>query len=349
MYWNTSYNEKVPKKDEDVVVHEISSEAHIVGGAEFYGENILVGSIADKQISAPFYHQVKLRFNRNTDYSVATATTKGYYHPDGVAGEFTALMSLCFRTRFYHVSTVGGELSSKGIQWRENNTFLRVVPPTYIDSFVFGKQERSYLDFQVFMEKIATIPEEYHRSIISAASNYNLALREIGIDHEMVFVRLVSAIEAFSTDFVLNTKDDPLSSQSVHEILENFSGEIRSELELSLQARKSRLKFTRFLETYSKGYFKGGNHSAKHTKIKKAQLGQVSKTIYAARSKYLHSGERMYLSQAFAGTKYDTDPSSAMYMGGRKFLGKDKLPNIEFFEGLVRHCILQKINELASS
>lgn len=349
MYWNNDYKHKVKKKNLGITVIEMASEAHITGGAEYFNDNILIGPVADGELEPLNYYQVKLTHDKDAKYDIKKASSRGYYHLDGTAGEFTSLMAIYFQARFYHVSTTYGNLTARSIQGRHKNTILRVEPPKYIDTVVFGKHERNFTGFQRFIKTIDSIPEEYHRSIVSAASNYNLALREIGIDHEMVFVRLVSAIEAFSSHLVLDPKDDPLLSVDISKLLSMLDKDVKDELLASLEARKSRLKFTRFLETYSKGYFKGGNHSAKHTKIKRSQLGDVSKAVYTARSKYLHSGERMYLSTALQGTKYDTDPSSGMYIGMRKFTEKEKLPNIHFFESLVRHCILSKIEELSSS
>lgn len=311
-------------------------------------EIFLIGPIADGTNDTLNYHQVKLVSNKEAKYDITKATKDGYYHPDGVAGEFASLMALFYRTRFYHVATTYGELTSRSIQGRHKNTVLRNRPAKEIDTYVFGNHERNFKEFENFMASIDSIPEEHHRAIISAASNYNLALRENGIDHEVVFVRLVSAVEAFSNSFELKPKDDPLSQVAIEDLLKGLEGEIKQELLTSLQARKSRMKFTRFLEKYSTGYFKGGSHAARHTKIKRAQLGEVSKAVYTARSKYLHTGERMYLSHVFPGTKFDTDPTSGMTIGQRKFTEKEKLPTIQFFEGLVRHCLLAKIEELKS-
>jgi gamma-glutamylcyclotransferase (GGCT)/AIG2-like uncharacterized protein YtfP len=60
-----------------------------------------------------------------------------------------------------------------------------------------------------------------------------------------------------------------------------------------------------------------------------------------ARSKYLHAGEPMFLSQPFkAGEKWDTDPTSGMIADNRSFAADQKLPYGFFFEGLVRQCLL---------
>lgn len=349
MYWNNDYRYRVKKGDAQVTVHELASETHITGTTEYFNGNILIGPIADETASDMHYYQLKLVHDKNAKYDVTKSSPNGYYHPDGVAGEIVSLLSLFFRARFYHLSSTYGNLTKMSIQGRNRNEILRVNAPKHIDEAVLGRNKRNFVDFIPYLETIESIPEAHHRAIISAATNYNLALREIGIDHEMVFVRLVSAIEAFSSDFVLRPKNNPLKSEDINNLLKTVNKETKGEILAALETRKSRLKFTRFLEQYSSGYFKGGNYKAKHTKITKPQLETLSKAVYSARSKYLHSGERMYLSQAFPGMKFDTDPSVGMTIGMREFKEKDKLPNIEFFEGLVRHCILNKIDELATT
>jgi hypothetical protein len=92
---------------------------------------------------------------------------------------------------------------------------------------------------------------------------------------------------------------------------------------------------------HSSGFFKGGNLKAKHLKIRRAGLGKVLGTIYAARSNYLHAGEPMFLSQPIkGGEKWDTDPTIGMIADNRSFTAGQKLPYAFFFEGLVRHCLL---------
>ncbi len=159
----------------------------------------------------------------------------------------------------------------------------------------------------------------------------------------MVFIRLVSAIEALSKDMVLNRKDDTLEEQQIKDVLaqSNLSTEHKNELKNIFAVRKSRKKFTRFIEQHSSGFFKGGNFKAKHLKIKRANLGKVLNIIYRARSKYLHAGEPMFLSQPIkGGEKWDTDPTFGMIVDNRSFTARQKLPYTSFFEGLVRQCLL---------
>ena len=159
----------------------------------------------------------------------------------------------------------------------------------------------------------------------------------------MVFIRLVSAIETLSTDMPLDQMDDKLENQGVTDLIEHSTlpKELKGELKTVFDVRKSRKKFIRFIAQHAGGFFKGGNFKAKHLKVKRANLGKALNVIYTARSKYLHPGEPMFLSQPIkGGEKWDTDPRAGMIVGNRSFTASQKLPHTSFFEGLVRHCLL---------
>ena len=159
----------------------------------------------------------------------------------------------------------------------------------------------------------------------------------------MVFIRLVSAIEVLSKSETLNRKDDTLEEQEIAKLIasSNLSSEQKKELKRAFDVRKSGKKFIRFIERYSSRFFKGGNFEAKRLKIKRADLGEVLKVIYKARSDYLHSGRPMFLSRLVkGGEKWDTDPILGIWVDSRRFDAAQKLPYAHFFEGLVRHCLL---------
>ena len=120
----------------------------------------------------------------------------------------------------------------------------------------------------------------------------------------------------------------------------------KEKLKKTFENRKSKARFITFIEKHSSGYFKGGNYKAKHCKIPKKQLSKVLRTIYDARSSYLHNGEPMYLSQPMhGGEKWDTDPSMGMIVDNRSFSASQKLPFTYFFEGLVRQCLLNFLKQ----
>jgi hypothetical protein len=182
-----------------------------------------------------------------------------------------------------------------------------------------------------------------------ACYHYARALREFGIDEEMVFIRLVSAIEAVIKWTKLQERDDLFNGKHFNDIIrsEALSNQERRELKKLFDVRKTQLRFKRFIEYYSKGFFKGGNFKAPHTRIRKADLNKTLDAIYSSRSKYLHEGETMYLSMPMrGGDKWDTDPTFGMVIDNRQFPGDQKMPYSSFFQRLVRHCLLEFINDI---
>lgn len=347
MYWNHDLSLALPSGENEDEYFELLSEAHITGTTDYFSENLIMGPFIQQHVRSPHSYQVRVRFPKDAKftYNPDDATTDGYYHPGGIADELCSLLSLHFRARFYHVSTTSGGISATEASWRTVNQIHRNTVPKHWDRMVFGDQPRNFSTFTDFLGVIEKVPEEHHLSIMKAASNYNAALRQIGIDPEMVFVKLVSAIEVLSKDFVLSKKDDSLVSLND---TSQWTPQQQTDLAVLIENRKVRRKFIRFIEKYSKGYFKGGRYKAPHLMITRAQLPKILGVIYDARSAYLHAGESMYLSTPFEDFNWHLDGSVGMYVGKRKFEAKQHLPNIEFFEGLVRHCILGYIDELVS-
>ena len=162
---------------------------------------------------------------------------------------------------------------------------------------------------------------------------------------------MVSAVEALSKNLTLSRKDDALDEQRITDLIvqSSLSAEHKKDLQEIFDVRKLRKRFVRFTEQRSSGFFKGGNFKAKHLKIKRANLREVLSIIYTARSKYLHVGQPMFLSQPIkGGEKWDTDPTSGMIVDNRSFTAGQKLPYAYFFEGLVRHCLLNYLKANSS-
>jgi hypothetical protein len=121
----------------------------------------------------------------------------------------------------------------------------------------------------------------------------------------------------------------------------NSSAEAKTELQSIFDVRKSRKKFVRFVQENCSGFFKGGNVKACHLKIKEVNLPKILGIVYTARSKYLLAGEPMFLSTPIkGGEKWDIDPVTSIIADNRSYSTSQKLPYAYFFEGLVRHCLL---------
>lgn len=330
------------------VEYELGSECQIRGLLNYADQKIICASMSiEESRDGLWLYNLILHYPFGPHNHNRKADEKGYYFKDGILGELLALMSLFFRCRFYFISSrvlPGNPGLSMTI--KTEYPFVRVKCNPGIHPPLFESHNKNLAtDFKEFLDAAKTLDKKRHQDFILACHHYARAVKEVGVDSEMVFIRLVSAIEVLSKNVRLDRNDDALEEQEIANLLarSNLSSEHKKELQESFNNRKSRKKFTHFVEQYSGGFFKGGNFKAKRLKIKRAGLGEVLKTIYTARSKYLHAGEPMFLSKPIkGGEKWDIDPTAGMIADNRLFTStsSQKLPYAYFFEGLVRHCLL---------
>ncbi len=333
-----------------VVEYELGSECRIPGLLDYSDGRIICAPMSFEESRGGLWlynlvlHVPRDRHGHNLKRDLK-ADEKGYYFKDGRPGELVALMSLFFRCRFYLISSrhLPGD-PRKGMTLKREYHFARVKCNPAIHPPLFENPDKSLaVDFKEFLDTVKTLDPQLHQGYILACHHYARAVREVGVDSEMVFIRLVSAIEALCGHMTLDRKDDALEEQKIATLIasSNLSPEQKKELKNTFDVRKSGKRFIRFIEQHSGGYFEDGNFEAKPLKIKRADLDKVLKTIYSARSKYLHAGEPMFLSTPFkGGEKWDTDPIQGMWVDSRRFDAAQKLPYAHFFEGLVRHCLL---------
>jgi hypothetical protein len=347
-------NAKILKKNDSdsyFIEYEIASECDIPGIFVYQNGIILCGLLSSEKDQKGLRHYtLKIGYPRDTNLNYESASKRGYYFKDGVLGEILALFSLYFQCRFYLLATFFGELAHYGLKVKNENKFLYQSCNYQIHPQIFSNKNKNFsVGLCNFFDSVKSLKAEYHQHFILACSHYARALKEVGVDSEMVFIRLVSAIEIVSSKFFkLNKKDDPFSGKNFDEVIRIniLSKEEKDDLKKIFENRKSKKKFIRFIEKYSKGFFKGGNYRAKHLKIKRKDLPKVLSAIYDARSSYLHTGEPMYLSLPLRDqTKWDIDPSLGMIIDRRKISKNKKLPYTYFFEGLVRRCLLNFLRE----
>ena len=337
------------------VEYELGSECRIPGLLDYAdGKIICAGMSTEESRDGLWLYNLVLRFPTGPHQINREANEKGYYFKDGILGELMALMSLFFRCRFYLISSrLVPESPMLGMTIKTEYPFLRVRFNPGIHPPLFANQNRNFgTDFKPFLDTVRRLNNLLHQDFILACHHYARATREVGIDPEMVFIRLVSSIEALSKSLTLSRADDVLEEGKITRLIDDsdLSREQKGELKNVFSVRRSRKRFIRFIEQNSTGYFKGGNFKARHLKIKKANLAAVLDPIYIARSKYLHVGEPMYLSKSFkGGEKWDTDPTSGMISDSRIFSAARKLPYGFFFEGLVRQCLLNYLKRNSMS
>ncbi len=336
-----------------VVEYELGSECRISGLLDYSDGRIICALMgAEESRGELWLYNLILHVPRDR-HGHNLRAGKGYYFKDGRLGELVALMSLFFRCRLYLISSrhLPGD-SRTGMTLKREYPFVRVKCNPAIHPPLFENADKNLaVDFKEFLDTVRTLDPQLHQDYILACHHYARAVREVGVDSEMVFIRLVSAIEALCRHLTLDSKDDELEEQKIATLIasSDLSTEQKKELRTTFDVRKSRKKFIRFIEQHSSGYFKGGNYKAKHLKINRADLNKVLRIIYDARSKYLHAGEPMFLSTPFkGGEKWDTDPILGMWVDSRRFDAAQKLPYAHFFEGLVRHCLLNYLKANSS-
>ena len=152
-------------------------------------------------------------------------------------------------------------------------------------------------EFHRLLDLIRELPPKEHQDFGFAFEHYARALRELGADEEMVFVRLVSAVEALSKEADVSDRDF-LHGRTFEELVprENLSDEEYSDLKGTFDVRRSKARFQKFLDLYCEGFFSEESGSRTHVSIARRDLEKVTSAIYDARSSSLHYGDRMYLS-----------------------------------------------------
>ena len=94
---------------------------------------------------------------------------------------------------------------------------LRCEPAMHPTVFSGEQQDWSGL-INPFMRSVANLDEQYHMRFILAVHHYAKALKYIGIDSEIVFIRLVSAVEALSSKYAIlgQTENDVLGMNLIN-------------------------------------------------------------------------------------------------------------------------------------
>jgi len=350
MLWIRNIEEIVRSNDNAYYTeYEFVSECYISGCLDYENEKIICAGFSMEEDKNGLYHYLlKIQYPKaKSDYN-NKADEKGYCFPDETIGELLSLFSLYFQCRFYIVAAYYGASVNRGLKQKKEYDYFYKKVSKNVHPGIFSENERKFSKgLPDFLDLVKSLDSQKHQGFMLACFHYARSLKEIGIDSEMVFIRLVSAIEILSESYKLSEQDNPLDGKvfsnlfDVSRLSEKQNNQLKEILgvgdEGKIQIRKSQRKFIRFINDFSRGCLRGGNHKAKHLKITRKKLPNVLNVIYKARSKYLHVGKPMYLSQFMhEATKWDTDPSLGMVVDNRKFLSSEKLPYTFWFENLVR-------------
>ncbi len=356
MYWLRNLERLAGGAPSYPAEYELASESQVWGHLNYANGGILLSGLTSEADRDGLYrYLLKLRLAEGgLPVSYEKASRRGYVLREGIIGELIAILSIALESRFFLLSFGGGELTESSVKSRHECTIVHRRCSADTDPVLFAPKRRLQLGGAVapLMDEIASIAPERHQELIFAFHHYARALREVGIDDELVFVRLVSAIEAVDGGVEIPVRRDLFACRTLDNILdcEKLTKPQRDEAQRIFDVRLSKCRFITFLSTYSKGFFKGGVWKVPHARIKRSDLDKVAGTIYDARSAYLHKGEPMFISARIRGQHtWHRDPLGEMIVGGRRFPASKKLPYPYFFHHLVRHCLLRYTRSLIAA
>jgi len=200
-----------------VVEYELGSECRIPGLLDYSDGKIICALMSTEEGRGGLWpYNLVLHVPRDR-HGHNLKAGKGYYFKDGRLGELVALMSLFFRCRFYLISSrhLPGD-PRMGMTLKREYPFVRVKCNPAIHPPLFEKPDKNLaVDFKGFLDTVRTLDPRLHQEFILACHHYARAVREVGVDSEMVFIRLVSAIEALCRHVTLDRKDDALEEQKI--------------------------------------------------------------------------------------------------------------------------------------
>lgn len=358
MQWIRNCEESNENNAYHYIDYEIASETRITGYFDYYQSKILCSLLTSKPYNHLYYYTLRVKHPHPKEpYYNSNAEEDGYFFNGGISGELLALFALFFRCRFYLTGEQNIDSDIKKLPSKILLEFHRYPCIKKIYTHLFSEQNNFNTgptaeadNLTQFLDKVKNLDVTFQQFFILSCQHYLQALQEIGKDQEMIFIRLVSAIEAMSKTIKLDLKKDPLqykNFQTVGQCLkeQGWKEEDITELRNTFDVRKSKKKFIRFCAEYSKGFFEAEILKPNSCISKKKDGEKALERIYSARSKYLHAGEPMFISNWCGRENWDYDSSTKRVIDNKAFTAKFKLPHDVSFEKFVRHCLLAFLSQ----
>lgn len=329
--------------------YEICSEVRIPGVLEYENGSISCGLYQEADRDGLYTYLLRIcHLEKEYKFDNSNYSKEGYYFDEGLVGELLSIFSFYFQARFYLKATIQGELTAKSMRWRIENDFVYKKANKLQNFEMFTGKDRNWATengIKKFLDNIRSLHSDYHQCLIRSFYWYRQAIKEIGGDRQLFFIRMVSAVESILT--YIEAESDNLEIK-LTSLSNNFTNDENIAIADWLSNRKIKQRFNKFFILYSKGFFKGGKRKASHCYIKKSDLSNFTSRIYKARSAYLHEGKPMYLSfdlRMDEAKYWDVDPSQGMMVDRKKFGANEKLPRLRWFERIVNYCIKKFIEE----
>lgn len=311
-----------PNEKRYIEQHEIVSECGVEGLLLYEDELMSAWSSLYKNSYIHTLHTYTLRFalaeGDRSSYTddgslILTASPSGYFS-ESYEDEILSLLSLKLHLRFFHVHTTTldvGEISHLAISYGPPFTYHPCTNVRKLKSDLFSGKGKNIRDAIPILDAVKQLPAPQHSRFYRAISSYAAGIRWIGVDNQLAYLRLTSAIESLS----------------------------------SRKGGSKKRDFIKFIKDYGVGYFDGRPTKPRHIWVTMDRLEEVAGAIYRARSNYLHDGEVMWISHEMgndneAGRGWDWDGSVGMVRDQREWSQREHLPTVMFFEELVRHCLL---------
>jgi len=290
--------------------------------------------IYNKVTPEKYYKKVQENFDK--------ARKDGYYFKEGLAGEFICIFAVFLRARFYLRSVV-----NRNNQEISQKITYPVFLPSTVSEYkeIFNDKKKNLTsDLIPFFEKIVTLPDKGHFNIIHSFREYHEALKNIGIDHDIVYLKLVVAIEGIASI-------EKVESNFKHDFPECFNlikddKEKLNQITTMWANRGSTNSVRSFLKKYLLGIRKDFEKTVyinKEGKNKNITLEKTINRIYASRSKYVHEGRQMTISKiSFRDSAYE--PTMGGVIDRKKILLDELLPVISYFENIVNISLINYID-----
>ncbi|MBX7247106.1 MAG: hypothetical protein K1X53_16535 [Candidatus Sumerlaeaceae bacterium] len=273
-------------------------------------------------------------------YEHKEGTRHGYYHGGGALDEVCAFVSLFTR-----------QYVAAGGQVRQDDQPIRLPPrngqgPIRCRSIAEGVVNLS--DALQPFALLDRIPEKNDQRLISAARNYQRALRNMDLDGEMAYLNFITAIELFSQEHKIKVAYEELENpyKKIFSYIEDES--IRDKLVQKLSHLSK--KFVSYMLHMLDEPFWSQSTSVSWNKLPQEEASQYFKNLYDARSELLHSGTPLPPGTVEL-TAQPTDFANRLGIqaGDRRWQAKHMVPHISFLERATHYILMRQIGMLAES
>lgn len=284
-----------------------------------------------------------LQFHENGEFSKPLKRVQGYRFHGSYIDEVCCLLSLRFQARFYLLFKFD-DYTKFDFDWN----FFPVRSAYHPTIFDKGDTRENNFNhhFEPFLEKIKSLDSDIHQKIAFSSYFYREALHSIGVNNNIVYTHLVSAIEA-----LIDTNRNKELSDKLKTAITDFSNEEKSTILNAVGHTGVKKAFVDFVIENSKSWdnFKKETDPEWHLKVLNEGSGiyalpEVLKRVYNSRSSYLHEGIPMFI-QRNANDGQHFSLGGGAIIDNVSYLEEDKLPYAHIFEDIIRFSILNFIQK----